>query len=244
MKINIELERKAEEVKNMSIFQLPLNLIDPSPLPVRDIEGQTINDLRESIKTFGVLQPILVRPKNGRYEIVFGNHRFYAAKGAGLTDIPAQVKPLKDSEALLLAVIENVQRLEMNPIKEGEVYNKLLDTSFFSVKDLANSLGKSVPYLKGRLSLYKNLCPDLKAKVGKKLTISAAIQISKLPRNQQKPLFDEIERTKENIEQKYKPHSLAYGGGGGPWSKFCRCPKCGSTHEKGVNYAENGGNGT
>lgn len=219
----------------LTIYKLPLKLIDPSPLPIRDIEGGTVNDLRESIKNFGVLQPILVRPKDGRYEIVFGNHRFYAAKVAGLTSIPAQVRPLDSGESLLLAVTENVQRLEMNPIKEGEVYNKLV--GLYSLSDLAIKLGKGKQYLRGRISLYKNLHSELKKEVGKKLTMSSAIQISKLPLGKQKEVFEEIERTKETLQNKYKDSSLVYGGGNG-WADFCKCQKCGGVHRKGENYAK------
>jgi len=214
---------------------LPMNLIDADPDPLREIDGGTINDLRISIKKVGVLQPILVRPIQDRYRIVFGNHRYYAAKGAELTEIPATIKNLNSDEARLLSLTENIQRLEMNPIKEGEAYQKLLSNKFYSTTDLAEAIGKSPSHIKGRIKLYTNLHPQLKNEIGKTLTITNAVHLSKHTRSRQLELFEEIRKGKELLKRpSNKPH-FGFGGSvpsGTP--SFCICPRCGVKHLKGI----------
>lgn len=228
-----------QNMKTEEIFEIPLNQIQPSQDLIRDMDGAILNDLRESIKVYGVLQPILVRPipeKFNQFEIICGNHRFYAAKGACLKTIPARIKKVGKYDALLIAITENVQRLSMNPIREGELYSKLP----WDCKVLSEKLGKSVTYIRGRISLYKNLVPKLQDKVGEKLTLSSAVALSKIPRNKQIEVFEEIERTKNTIENEAMPKNPSYGTyGDSGWSRFCICPKCGSKHEKGVSYEKN-----
>jgi len=231
-----------------SIIEIPLENILFSEDMIREIDGAVINDLRESIKKHGLLQPILVRPlENTKFEIVFGHHRYLAVKGAGLKTISAQIKKMTKRESLLVSISENVQRLEMNPLKEGEIYSKLYHNYYgttdqrvkhHGLKWLAEDIGKSVEYIRGRMSLYEKLVPELKSELRKNLTISSAISISKLPKKNQVIVFKEIERTKESLHKEYreKRKSMLGGYGGGSWSNNCQCPKCGGVHEKGRNY--------
>ena len=222
--------------ETVSIIEIPLSQIIPSKILIRDIEGDVVNDLRESIRQFGVLQPIMVRPvENGFFEIIFGNHRYFAAKGAGLKTIPAQVKQLSEEESILLGLSENIQRLQMNPLREGELYVKL--SGSYDLKTLSVKLGKSMSYLQGRIQLYKNLHTDLRKELGCRLTTSTAIQLCKLPKEKQVVVFQEVERTKESLENQFSLHNPSFGGGCG-WSDNCHCPKCGSVHVKGVNYVD------
>lgn len=230
------------------VMELPLEKIEFSKDMIREIDGTVINDLRESIKRHGVLQPILVRPlDNGKFEVVFGHHRVIASKGAELKTIPSQIKEMSQKDSLLLSISENVQRLEMNPMKEGEVYSKLYHNYYGTVdprvthhglKWLAEDVGKSVNYIRGRISLYEKLVPELKSELGKNLTISSAISISKLPKKNQVVVFKEIERTKESIQKEYseKKKSMFGSCGYSSWSNYCTCPKCGGVHEKGRKY--------
>jgi ParB family chromosome partitioning protein len=231
------------------VIEISLEKIQFSKDMIREIDGTVINDLRESIKRHGVLQPILVRPlDNGTFEVVFGHHRVIAAKGAELKTIPAQIKTMSKKDSLLLSISENVQRLEMNPMKEGEVYSKLYHEYYgttdqrvthHGLKWLAEDVGKSVNYIRGRISLYEKLVPELKDELGKNLTISSAISISKLPKKSQVTVFKEIEYAKEGIKKEYrekKKNLLGGGYGAGSWSNYCTCPKCGGVHEKGRNY--------
>lgn len=109
--------------------ELEVNRIDYSRTMLREIDGQTINDLKESIKQHGVLQPIVVfLNEKQKYEVVCGNHRLCAVKGLGLKTIPAIVKSLSlPEDAVFLALNENIQRFEMNPLREGEVYASLVE---------------------------------------------------------------------------------------------------------------------
>jgi ParB/RepB/Spo0J family partition protein len=190
--------------KQIYVYELPLILIDMAPKLIRDIDPVTVDGLKVSIQADGVLQPILVRPKVERFEIVFGNHRFCAAKLACLETIPAQIKTLSDEEALLLGACENIQRLEMNPLKEGEVFSELVKT--YKVVTLAERWGKSVTYIMGRVELFQKLHPKLRDELGKRLTIGAALRFCKLfPVEQQLIMFERVEQNREVLERWYRP---------------------------------------
>lgn len=215
-------------------MEIALDLIDPSLYLIREIDGAAVNDLRESIKQFGVLQPILVKKKdNGRFEIIFGNHRFYAAKGAGLLTIPCEVRDVDSSSALLMAAVENIQRLAMDPIKEGELFDRLFNESYiYSASYLAQKLGKSEEYIVGRRELFRNLHPELKKELCKRLTLTHARQLCKLAPNQQLAVFQKVEVTRQTEENRFKP-KIPYGGCGGSiyvGNDYCTCPKCGTKH--------------
>lgn len=224
-----------ENQKGMrSLVLLNIDLIQPDPDPLREIEGGVINDLRLSIEKYGVLQPILVRSYKGKYRIVFGNHRYYAAKGAGLKEIPAFICTVDFHEATLLSLSENIQRFEMNPVKEGEVYQKLLTELFHTPTELADAIGKSVGYINGRIKLYQNLHPDLKKEVGNGLTLTNALHLCRHNQSKQLELFQVILRNREIL--KVQHNSISYGGGNVVFadSPYCICPKCGAKHLKGV----------
>ncbi len=219
------------------IYEIPLEYIQPPKELIRDIDGATLNDLRESIKIHGVLQPILLRPTSeNQFEIICGNHRYLAAKGAELKTIPARIKKVTATDALVLAITENVQRLSMDPLREGELYSKLP----WDYKEITRRLGKSSTYIRHRIMLYKNLVPELKGKIGKTLTLSSAITLSKIQPRRQMSVYETIERTKKAIENEALPKHPSFGLGGygtGSWASHCVCPECGSRHEKGRDYA-------
>jgi ParB family transcriptional regulator, chromosome partitioning protein len=212
----------------MVFMYIPLDQIDPHP--IRSIEGGHINDLRESIKVDGVLQPILVRPNGNRYEIVFGNHRYYAAKGSGLTEIPANVKSMTTQEAMLLALIENIQRRDMNPYEEGGLFVK----SGLSIRELVTKLGKSYSYVHQRITIYEGLHQDLAKKIGESLTITNAYHIAKLPKETQPSIAERVDNYRK-AETKIKTRTSGFGGN--PYSSeytvTCICPSCGMVHKRG-----------
>jgi len=217
--------------------KLPLELIDPPDTKIRDIDPSTLNDLKLSIQQFGVLQPILVRPRenSNHYQVIFGYHRYLAAIGIGLKEIPAQVKKVDCQTALLMSVTENIHRIEMNPIKEGELYEKLLQ--YYKSQELSKLLGKTECYIKGRLGLYRNLHQDLRCEIGKRLTIGLAIRLSTVwPPKQQLKVFDEIEQNKKLIEDKYVPKGRKHMGShiGTKFDHRCTCNRCGAVHLRGV----------
>jgi ParB family chromosome partitioning protein len=224
-------------LENSQVEEIDIGLVDYSKCLIREIDGQTINDLKLSIKRYGILQPILVRKKDdGHYEIICGNHRFCAAKGVGLRKIPVIVKVATDYDSLLFALQENIQRLSMDPVREGEIYSKLLPEKF-SVNDvnrLAEDIGKSVAYIKGRVDVFRKLHPQLKGEIGKRLTLRHAFALCKLAPNQQIHVFEKIEQQRKTEENRYL-HGQGFGGWSVPSeSDRCVCSKCGAKHWRSV----------
>lgn len=119
--------------------------IVPNPYqPRREFSQAALDDLCESIRTRGVLQPVLVRSlDNGRFELVAGERRLRAAKQAGLADIPALVREMTDQESLAIALIENLQREDLNAIEEAQGYHQLQQEFGLSQEELARQVGKS-----------------------------------------------------------------------------------------------------
>ena len=119
----------------------------PSPLqPRRVFDKNSINELAESIKSKGLVQPILVRPSNaneGEYEIIAGERRWRAAQVAQLHEIPAVIRNLNDTESLEIAIIENVQRSDLSPIEEAAGYKKLMESYNHTQEQLSEVVGKS-----------------------------------------------------------------------------------------------------
>lgn len=123
---------------------LPIASIVTNPdQPRKSFDETQLSELSDSIKQNGVLQPILVRKKGEKYEIVAGERRYQASKLAGLKEIPAIVREIDDAEVFQLALIENLQRSELTPIEEARGYRQLLDTKGLTQEGLAKILSKS-----------------------------------------------------------------------------------------------------
>ena len=123
------------------------------PRKVFDEEGLT--DLAESIKEHGIIQPIIVRPSNGIYEIVAGERRWRASRLAGLKEVPCLVRELSDEELMLLAIVENMQREDLNPIEEAEGLDHMMSVYGLTQEQVSKSVGKSRPYIANSLRLLK-----------------------------------------------------------------------------------------
>ena len=146
----------AEESGDNKISSLRLALIDPkSDQPRKYFDKEALESLSRSIAENGVLQPILVRVFGdaGRYQIIAGERRFRAAKLAGLTEIPAIVLERDDKRAAQIALIENVQREDLNPLEEALGYKALQDEYGMTQEELANEVGKSRPAVANTLRL-------------------------------------------------------------------------------------------
>lgn len=126
-----------------TIINVDINKIIPNPRQPRgDFPHETLNELAESIRSQGVIEPILARPKNGKYELVAGERRWRAARKAGLTILPAIIKDFSDEESLELALVENLQREDLNPMEEAEAYAKLTAEFHQTQADIAKKVGK------------------------------------------------------------------------------------------------------
>lgn len=133
---------------------IPLNKITHSPLQPRGkIEEESLKELIASIKEKGVLQPVLVRKNGDNFELVYGHRRFEAAKKAGLNEIPAIVKELSDREVIEIAIIENIQREDLNPIDEAMSYKRLIKEFGLSQEEIAERVGKNRSTIANKLRL-------------------------------------------------------------------------------------------
>ncbi|MEX0345678.1 MAG: ParB/RepB/Spo0J family partition protein [Rhizobiaceae bacterium] len=136
--------------------QLAIEAISANPNnPRRNFTEQDLADLSQSIREHGVVQPVVVRPISGsdRYELIAGERRWKAAKRAGLREVPAIVRDVDDKTALELAIIENVQRADLNPVEEARGYQQLVDEHTYTQADLAQVIGKSRSHVANTLRL-------------------------------------------------------------------------------------------
>src|SRR5881628_826235 len=183
------------ETDNTLVQEITLGQIRPSKSnPRRRTDDSAMAELAISIKTHGVLQPILVRPaKAGGYLIVCGERRWRASKTAGKDSIPARIVNLTDVEALEIAVIENIQRENVHELDEALGYKALIrqDPALYTVETLATKVGRSPSYIYQRLKLAE-LTPNLqKAFYEGKLTAGHAMEIARLqPQDQERALLE------------------------------------------------------
>ena len=127
-----------------SVTKLPIEDIVPNPNQPRIHFNETeLRELSESIREHGVLQPLLVRKHGNGYEIIAGERRYQASKLAGLEDLPVIIKEVNDEEMLALALIENLQRSDLNPVEEAKGYRQLIDASGMTQEALSKAVSKS-----------------------------------------------------------------------------------------------------
>ncbi|MDG4899164.1 MULTISPECIES: ParB/RepB/Spo0J family partition protein [unclassified Mesorhizobium] len=143
--------------------KVPIEFVSPNPKnPRRHFGDAELTDLAQSIREHGVVQPVVARPspsQPGRYDIIAGERRWRAAQRAGLTEIPLIVRDVNDRTALELAIIENVQRADLNPVEEAQGYQQLIDEHGYTQADLGQVIGKSRSHVANTLRLLK--LPDV-----------------------------------------------------------------------------------
>ena len=142
--INKEVARGASSHGSSDILKVPANLIEPNPFqPRMTFDEDALRELVESVKTLGLIQPISVRPVGERYQIISGERRFRACQAAGMDLIPAYVLNPDDQGMLEMAIVENVQRKDLDPIEVALGYDRLLTECGLTQEKLAERLGKS-----------------------------------------------------------------------------------------------------
>lgn len=151
----IRKETRTETLSEDTIWHIPLSEIVPNPhQPRKHFSHQDLEDLVNSIKKHGVMQPITVTEKNsGGYELIAGERRFRASEIAEQATIPAIVRKATEQEKLELALIENIQRQELNPIEEAFAYTRLIQEFGLTQKDVADQVGKSRPLVANTIRL-------------------------------------------------------------------------------------------
>lgn len=136
------------------VREVELKELRPNPYqPRKDFRPEAIEELKESIQTHGVLQPIIARRTIKGYEIVVGERRFRAAKAAGLKSIPVIIRDFNEQKMMELALIENLQREDLNPVEEAIAYQKLMEGLHVTQEELSKRLGKSRPHIANHLRL-------------------------------------------------------------------------------------------
>ncbi|RRV71629.1 ParB/RepB/Spo0J family partition protein [Stutzerimonas stutzeri] len=139
------MQEEAAKVDTRELQHLPLELIQRGKYqPRRDMDPQALEELAQSIKNHGVMQPIVVRPlSGGRYEIIAGERRWRASQQAGLDKVPALVREVPDEAAIAMALIENIQREDLNPIEEAVALQRLQQEFQLTQQQVADAVGKS-----------------------------------------------------------------------------------------------------
>ena len=146
---DVNFVEEPNNIKRSKTFSvIPIEKIQPNKnQPRKTFSGEELTELKNSIESKGLLQPIIVREKSGYYEIVAGERRWRAAQLAQIHEIPALIKELTDIEVLEIAIIENIQRSNLNPYEEALGYKQLLEKFNYTQEELASNLGKSRVYI-------------------------------------------------------------------------------------------------
>lgn len=151
------MDNSVEEISSTSAVKLKIMDIEPNrEQPRKDFDDEALGELADSIAKYGVLQPLLVRPLNGGgYQLIAGERRWRASRLAGLTEVPVVVREMTDEEAAALALIENLQREDLNPLEEAFGFRKLMDDFGLTQEEAAEKVGKSRPAVANALRLLK-----------------------------------------------------------------------------------------
>ncbi|MBM7693567.1 ParB family chromosome partitioning protein [Peribacillus deserti] len=148
------LFQNLEAGKEDTVQEVKIKDLRPNPYQPRKVfQTEAIQELKQSIQQHGILQPLIVRKSIKGYEIVAGERRFRAAKEAGLQIVPVVVRELNEQQMMELALLENLQREDLNPLEEGAAYQALMEKLSLTQEELAKRLGKSRPYIANHIRL-------------------------------------------------------------------------------------------
>lgn len=149
-------------IDEKGLTELKINDIEPNAhQPRRKFDDEKLQQLSESIKEHGIVQPIIVRKENDIYRIVAGERRWRAARLAGLTTVPVVIKDISNRQLMEIALIENIQREDLNPIEEAEAFERLLKEYDMTQEELSKTVGKSRSAIANSIRLM-NLCDEVK----------------------------------------------------------------------------------
>lgn len=155
-------ERKKENVSASEVVYIDINDIKPNEnQPRKYFDEEKINELSASIMEHGIIQPLVVRKRSNSYEIVAGERRWRAARGAQMKEVPCLIREFTDEENMLIAIIENMQREDLNPIEEAEGLDQMIKTYGLTQEEVSKSVSKSRPYITNALRLLK-LPPEIR----------------------------------------------------------------------------------
>lgn len=170
---------------------LPLDsLVESTTNPRRTFDGAKLEDLAESIRTQGLIVPLVVRPKGDLYEIVAGARRYRAAKLASLETVPVRIIDLTDERMLAWQLIENSQRVDVHPYEEAEGYRRLLQMPGYDVAAISERTGKSEAHIYSRMKMLDLIDPVAQAFQEDKITATHALLIARLPQARQVEAYE------------------------------------------------------
>ncbi len=153
---NFEKKIVNDATKEGDVVEIPLTEIRSNPYqPRKDFDEKSLAEFAESIKEHGVIQPIIVKKSIKGYELIAGERRTRASKIAGKTTIPAIIRDFTDQEMMEVALLENIQREDLNPIEEAEAFNKIIEDNNFTQEEVAKKFGKSRSYITNLLGLLR-----------------------------------------------------------------------------------------
>lgn len=136
--------------------KISMDLIFPNEAQARKVfDEEKIKELSDSIKEYGILQPLVLRKENGKYSIIAGERRFRAAHIAGLKEVPALVKEVSREDADKISLIENIQRIDLNPVEEARGYKSVMEEYSLNQEELAEAIGKSRQYIGNTVRILK-----------------------------------------------------------------------------------------
>ena len=145
-----------EKEVTADVLRIPVDLIEPNPFqPRMSFDEEALLELADSIRTFGLIQPITVRSKGGKYQIISGERRYRACTKAGMDMIPAYIRDANDQGMLEMAIVENIQREDLDPIEEAMSYQRLMEECRLTQEQMADRVGKKRASVANQLRLLK-----------------------------------------------------------------------------------------
>ena len=154
--LNALLSTASSPADNEEVRDIEIDLIRPSQQqPRNSFDEAKLQELAQSIRTSGIIQPLLVRRRGGLFELVAGERRWRAAQLAGLTRIPAIIREIPDEKLLELALIENIQRQELNPVEEANAYKKLIESLNLTQEEVAERVGRDRTFITNYLRILR-----------------------------------------------------------------------------------------
>lgn len=192
------------EVEIASIEKIDIDLIDArSDQPRKNFEN--IDELAESIKEYGLLNPIVVSKNNGKYEIIAGERRYRASIQAGLKKIDAIVRDFDQKDIDILSLVENIQREDLSALEEAEAYKKLMDDFSMTQEEIAKSMGKSRSYIANTIRLLKLNQEETDALAARKISASQARTLLSIKdEDERKKTLDDFINKKINVRDAEK----------------------------------------
>ncbi len=196
----------SDESEQLEVVQIPIDKIVPNPGQPRTIfKDEAIEELSNSIREYGVLQPILLRDDGKTYSIIAGERRFRAAQLAGLEKMPAIIKSMENKEVALIALVENVQREDLNFLEEAKAYKKLMDEFGLTQNEIAAKVSKKQSTISNKIRVL-SLPDDIQEKIlENKLTERHARALLKLnDENDRRRVIERIVANSLNVKQTEK----------------------------------------